>query len=186
MSDPAFATPFGLAGLLSALQPRVEASPPPPPDLDAIHAAGWQQGFAAGEAAATAATMAALAPLRQSLAAAATALEAACVVEIDRLRPLFATLVERIAATVLGIETAGNNTVLLPLVEAALASVRSDEAPVLRAHPDTLAALQPHLPVLAVAADPGLARDEFAVTGPTFIIETGLSERLADIVAGLA
>lgn len=184
MSDSACATPFGLAGLLSALQPRVEPPPPPPPppDLDAIHAAGWQQGFAAGEAAATAA----LAPLRQNLAGAATALEAACTIEIDRLRPLFVTLASDIAATVLMAETTTNDAVLLPLVEAALALVRIDEVPVLRAHPDTLAALQPHLPVLAVAADAGMARDEFAVTGPIFIIETGLSARLAEIVAGLA
>jgi flagellar biosynthesis/type III secretory pathway protein FliH len=183
MSEPAFAAPFGLAGLLTALQPRVEPPPPapPPPDLDAIHAAGWQQGFAAGEAAATEA----LAPLRGQLAGAATALTAACSIDADRLRPVFAALVNDLATAVLMAELA-NPGVLLPLVDAALAAVRPDEMPVLRAHPATLAALQPHLPVVAVAADAGLALDEFVVSGPSLLIEAGLSARLAELVAGLA
>ena len=94
-------TTMGLAGLYSAMAPRV-VEPPPPPDLDAIHAAGWQVGFAAGEAAAHAA----LAPLRANLAAAAAAIEASVQIDSDTLCPLFVTLVDRIAAAVLMAESA--------------------------------------------------------------------------------
>lgn len=184
MSDALRLAAPGLAGLLSALQPRVDPPEPapPPPDLVAIHDAGWQQGFVDGEAAATAA----LAPLRIDLGRAAAALDAACHVDVDRLRPLFVSLIEQIAKAVLMAETAASSVLLLPLVEAALAAVRPDELATLRAHPDTLAALQPHLPIVATAPDADLALDEFAVTGPTFIIETGLLSRLAQIVGGLA
>ena len=182
MADSVVLHPAGLAGLLSALQPRVEAAPPPPPDLGAIRQDGWEAGFVAGEAAATAA----LAPLRVSLAEAAAALAAATEIDVQRLRPLFAALVERIASAVLGAELSAGAQVLLPLVEAALAQVRSGEAAVLAAHPATLAALQPHLPDVAVHADLALAPGQFVVTGAEFVIDTSLSERLAAILAEVA
>ena len=171
----------GLADLYSALAPRVEA-PVPLPDLDAIHAAGWQAGFAAGEAA----TASALAPLCADLAAAAAALDAATEIDRDVLRPLFAALVGRIAAAVLMAELRAGTPVLLPLVDAALAQVHVGEVATLWAHPETLATLQPHLPHLATGADPTMAPGAFRVTGPTFVIETGIATRLADIVAALA
>ncbi|NJC07887.1 FliH/SctL family protein [Polymorphobacter fuscus] len=174
------ALPPGLAGLLSALQPRAEA--PPLPDLDAIREGGWAAGYAAGEIAATAA----LAPLRDRLAAAAAALDAAQAIDADRLRPLFAALVQQIAEAVLMAELASGASVLVPLVEAALAAVRPGEAPVLRAHPDTLAALQPYLASIATMGDTAMARDAFAVSAPDLLIDAGLSTRLATIIGGLA
>jgi flagellar biosynthesis/type III secretory pathway protein FliH len=174
-------TATGLAGLYSTMAPRAE-EPLPPPDLDAIHDAGWRAGFAAGEAAAHDR----LAPLRASLAAAATALDGATQIDRDALRPLFVTLVNRIAAAVLMAELTTGAVALLPLVELALAQVRVGEAATLCGHPDTLAALQAHLPVLTTAADAGMARDAFRITGPTFVIETGLAARLAEIVEQLA
>lgn len=168
---------IGLAGLYSALAPRVE-DPQSPPDLDAIHDAGWQAGFTAGEAAA----QHELTPLRANLAAAAVALDAAMQLDVDALRPLFATLVERIAASVLMAELTLGAATLLPLVDAALAQVRVGEAAILHAHPDTLAQLQDDLPALATAADASLAPDAFHVEGATFVIETSIAARLAEIV----
>lgn len=174
-------TALSLAELYSAIAPRVEA-PLPPPDLDAIHDAGWKAGFAAGAAT----TTSALAPLRDNLAAAAASLEAASRIDGDALRPLFVTLVDRIAAAVLTAELRGGAAALLPLVDAALAMVHVGEIATLWAHPATLATLQPHLPPLATAADPAMAPDMVRITGPTFAIETGVAGRLADIVAALA
>lgn len=184
MSDTLKLEPGGLAGLLAALRPRVEpdAPPPPEPDLDAIRNAGWAAGHAAGEAAAAAA----LAPLRLQLAAAAAALDAACTIDMDGLRPLFVAVVREVAQAVLAAEIRAGAAVLEPLVTAALGHVRIGEAPVLHAHPDTLAGLCDHLDDVAVAADPTLARDEFSVSAAGFLIEVGLSRRLAEIVERLA
>ena len=63
----------GLAGLLAAMQPRVEPVVPPV-DLAAVRAEAWDAGFVAGAAEADAG----LAPLRAQLAAAAAAVDAAC------------------------------------------------------------------------------------------------------------
>lgn len=173
----------GLAGLLSSLQPRVEVPEQAVlPDLDGIRHAGWEAGYAAGEAAATAA----LAPMRDGLAAAAKALEAACVIDADRLRPVLAALVEQVATAVLTAELDAGAAVLNPLVEAALAQVRPGETAFLRAHPVTLAVLAGHFSAVAGVGDAAMAPGEFAVTAPGFVIEAGLSARLAEIVAGLA
>jgi flagellar biosynthesis/type III secretory pathway protein FliH len=171
----------GLAGLLTSLQPRVVPDAPLP-DLDAIRAAGWQAGFAAADAAAEAR----LAPVQAQFADAAAALDAACCIDVDALRPLFIALVHEIARAVLMAELGAGATVLEPLVIAALAAVKPHEAPTLEMHPETLAALQPYLPAIATAANAAMARDAFAVTGPQFVITAGLTDRLADIVAGLA
>ncbi len=181
MATPLAPETIGLAGLLTSLHPRVPPSEAPP-DLDAIRQAGWEAGFVAGEAAAAAG----LAPLRVQLASAAAALDAACCFDVDGLRPLFVALVRDIASAVLQAELTIGGSVLAPLVDAALAAVRQGEAPVFSAHPDTLAALKPYLPDLATAADVTCARDGFCVSAPQFIIAAGLSDRLADIVAGLA
>jgi flagellar biosynthesis/type III secretory pathway protein FliH len=180
---PAHAHAAGLAGLLAALRPRAEpVDAPPPPDLDAIRAAGWDDGFTAGEAAATAA----LSPLRVQLAEAAAALDAACRIDVDALRPLFVTLIRQIAEAVLMAELGASAATLEPLVNAALTAVHAGEAPTLRAHPETLAALGPHLPDVATHADPGLARDAFSVCAPQFRIDVGLSARLAAVTGAMA
>ncbi|WP_426165115.1 FliH/SctL family protein [Sandarakinorhabdus sp. DWP1-3-1] len=171
----------GLAGLLSALQPRVEV-PVVVPDLDAVRAVAFDAGFAAGAAEADAA----LAPLRDQLAAAAAAYEAACLIEADTLRPVLAALVRRMAETVLMTELKAGAAVLLPLVEAALAAVRPGAAATLNAHPDTLAALRPHLPDIATAADPALPPGSVCVTGTEFCIAVDIGQRLDDVLAGLA
>ncbi len=174
----------GLAGLLTSLRPRivVDEPPPPPPDLEAIRQGGWDAGFAAGEAAAAAD----LAPLRGQLADAGAALDAACCIDVDLLRPLFLALVGAIASAVVQAELGAGAAVLEPLVTVALAAVRLGEAPVLSAHPETLSALTPYLPDIAVAADAALPRDGFTVSAPQFIIAANLADRLADAVAGLA
>ncbi len=174
-------TATGLADLYSTMAPRLE-EPVPPPDLDAIRDAGWQAGFAAGEAEAAER----LTPLRAGLAAAVTAIDRAMQIDPDRLRPLFAALVERIAAAVLMAELTSGARMLLPLVDAALAQVRVDEPITLCAHPDTLAGLIAHLPAMATAADADMATDAFRITGPTFVIETGVAARLAALAEQLA
>ncbi len=182
MLEPASA---GLAGLLSALQPRaaVPVPPaPPPPDPDAIRAEAWDAGFAAGEASATAA----LAPLRQRLAEAAEALEAARQIDADTLRPLLLPLVRAVAEAVLHAELSAGAGVLQPLVTAALAAVRPGEAATLCAAPETLAALQPHLPAIATRADPALGPDQIRVIGNDFVIDAGLAARLAAITGAMA
>lgn len=184
MSEAATLAPAGLASLLTALRPRVEpeVAPQPPPDLDAIRAAGWEDGFAAGEAAAAAS----LAPLRVRLGEAAAALDAACRIDIDTLRPVFVTLVTAIAEAVLAAELRTGAAVLMPLVTAALAEVRVDEAAILHAHPETLADLRDHLPDVALAADADMARDGFSISAPQFRIDAGLSARLAAITGTMA
>lgn len=184
MTDAVTLAPAGLASLLTALRPRVEpeVTPPPPPDLDAIRAAGWEDGFAAGEAAAAAG----LAPQRVRLAEAAAALDAACRIDVDTLRPLFVTLVTAIAEAVLAAELRAGAAVLLPLVTAALAQVRTGETATLHAHPETLGQLRAHLPDVAIAADAGMARDAFMVSAPQFRIDAGLSARLAEIIGDMA
>jgi flagellar biosynthesis/type III secretory pathway protein FliH len=184
MATPLAPDSIGLAGLLTSLRPRVLPSEAPvaPPDLDAIRQAGWEAGFVAGEAAATAG----LAPLREQLASAAAALDAACCINADDLRPLFTTLVHDTAGAVLQAELTVGGSLLAPLVDAALAAVRLGEAPVLSAHPDTLAALQAYLPDVATAADATCSRDGFSVSAPQFTIAASLADRLTDIVAGLA
>lgn len=184
MATPLAPETIGLAGLLTSLRPRVQPSdtPPAPPDLDGIRQAGWEAGFVAGEAAATAG----LAPLKVQLASAAAALDAACCIDVDGLRPLFTALVTNIATAVLQAELTVGGQALVPLVDAALAAVRQGEMPVLSGHPDTLAALKPYLPDVATAADATCSSDGFCVSAPQFMIAASLSGRLADIVAGLA
>jgi flagellar biosynthesis/type III secretory pathway protein FliH len=182
MSDTTALRPSGLAGLLSAMQPRPPETPAPPPDLDAIRDDGWHAGFAAGQASANAE----LAPLRLYLAEAAAALHAACQIDGDALRPLLITVIRDIAEAVVMGELSADPQLLTRLVDAALALVRPGEAVTLRAHPATLALLRPHLPDLATIEDPGLAPDCFAISGTDFVIETGLSARLAEIMGAVA
>ena len=162
----------GLAGLLSALQPVAEM----PLDLEAIRAGGWADGFAAGEARAEAG----LVPMRERMAAAVEGLEAACRVDVDRVRPVVLGLVRRLVEAVVQRELSLNDSVMDRLVESALEAVRPGEGAVLRGHPVTLAGLG----VLAIAteADAGMALDAVVVTGADFVIEVGLSARLAEIM----
>ena len=171
----------GLAWLLSAMQPRAPEAAPPP-DLDAIRTEGWEAGFAAGEASAEAA----LAPLRLYLAEAAAALHAACAIDRDALRPLLLILVRQLAEAVLLAELRADPAVLAALVTAGLAAVRPAEAATLRCHPDTLAALRPHLPDVAVAVDPGLPRDGFVIAGTDFVIDAALPARLDAVLEAMA
>ena len=75
----------GLVGLLAAMRPRVEIVEAGP-DLAAVQAQAWDAGFAAG----CLHGEAELVPLRLALAEAAAALRAACVVDVDALRPVVA------------------------------------------------------------------------------------------------
>ena len=106
-------------------------------------------------------------------------------IDSDTLRPLFVTLVDRIAAAVLMAELTVGSAALMPLVDAALTHVSVGEAARLHAHPDTLAGLAGHLPALATIADPAMAPDAFQLTGAHFVIETGIAARLAEIVEAM-
>lgn len=170
-----------LLGLLAAMAPR-GAEPVVPIDLEAVQAAAFADGVAAGRAAAAAE----MAPAERRLAAAAAALEAACTIDGDALRPLVADVTGRIAEAVIMAEFARDPAVMARLVDAALAMVRPGEAATLRAHPATLAALAGHLHGVVTAADAALAADEIIVSGPEFVIETGLAARLAEIMEAMA
>jgi flagellar assembly protein FliH len=169
----------GLAGLLHTLQPGPAVAPGP--DIEAIRAEAFAEGHAAGEAAA----MASVAPQRMALAEAAAALNAACRIEVDSLRPLLVALVRQVAEAVLTTELR-HPEVLAPLVTAALAAVRPGEAAALRAHPDTLAMLKAHAPDLALKPDVALPPGHFAVSGTEFVIEADLAARLAAALEELA
>ena len=170
-----------MAGLLDALQPRVEA-PLPPPDLEAIRAEAHALGHTAGLAEGRASEHAALAPLKAQLAAACEALCAAAVVDAETLRAPLAALVRHLAEAVLLAELRRDPAVLLALAEAALAAVVPGQAATLAAHPDTLAVLGPLLPGITTAPDPALAPDHIIVSGADFMIDTSLAARLADIL----
>jgi flagellar biosynthesis/type III secretory pathway protein FliH len=180
MSETILRPAAGLAGLLGALQPRVE---PPllPPDLDAIRAVGFAEGLAEG----TTTERAALAPLHAQLAAACAALAAATVIDAEALRPLLVAVVRQLAEAVLAVELRQNPAVLEALAAAALAAIVPGQAATLAAHPDTLAALLPLLPVAApicALPDPALGTDRIIVSGPDFIIDTSLATRLSDLL----
>jgi flagellar biosynthesis/type III secretory pathway protein FliH len=169
----------GLADLLAALQPRSAAEAAPGPDLDALHEAAWNAGFAAGNAAEVAES----APLRGQLVAAAAALELACRIDPDTLRPVLADLVRSVAEAVLLAELDAGGQVLLPLLDAALATIRPSEPATLRGHPATLAGLAAQLPGMVLTEDASLPADGFVVTGPDFIIDVNLRARLLEITA---
>lgn len=166
----------GLAGLLSALQPRAVPLVPSI-NVEAERHAAFADSVAAGVAQAEAE----LAPLRGQMTAAVAALEAACLVDVDKLRPVFVDIVQQLSEAVLLAELAHGTKVLMPLVEAALAAVRPGEVATLHGHPATLAALAPHLPGVALAGDESMAMDGFRVTGTDFIIDTSLRARLTEI-----
>jgi flagellar biosynthesis/type III secretory pathway protein FliH len=169
----------GLAGLLSTLQPGPSA---PPVDLEAIRAQGFADGFAAGEAAAAAG----VAPLRLHLAEAAAALNEACRIDPDSLRPVLMALVRQVAEAVLAAELQRGAAALEPLMTTALAALRPGDAATLHAHPDTLAMLRAHAPDLHLAPDPAMPPGSFAVSGTDFVIDAGLSGRLDAVLASLA
>jgi flagellar biosynthesis/type III secretory pathway protein FliH len=180
MSKPVTLQPAnGLAGLLSTLQPQAA---PAPLDVDAIRAEGFADGFAAGEAAAAAG----VAPLRLHLAEAAAALNEACRIDPDSLRPLLMTLVRQVAEAVLAAELQAGVAALEPLITTAIAAVRPGEAATLHAHPDTLAMLRAHAPELHLAPDLEMQPGSFAVSGTDFVIDAGLSARLDAVLASLA
>jgi flagellar biosynthesis/type III secretory pathway protein FliH len=180
MSETVLRPAAGLAGLLGALQPRVGPLLPPP-DLDAIRAAGFADGLAEGAAT----ERAALAPLHAQLAAACDALAAAAVIDAEALRPLLVTVVRQLAEAVLAAELRHDPAVLEALATAALAAIVPGQAATLAAHPDTLAVLVPLLPAAAPVRpepDPALAADRIIVSGPDFIIDTSLATRLSDLL----
>ena len=144
-------------------------------EIEAFREEAWNQGFAAGYSRADAE----LAPLRLQLAAAAGALNRACSIDPDGLRPVLTGLVRQVAEAVLGAELRGGAKVLLPLVEAALAAVRLGEAAVLRGHPAVVAGLELDM---AVEGDESLAMDGFVVSGMDFIVDVSLAARLDEIM----
>lgn len=175
------AAKLGLAGLLAAMAPPAVESVPEV-DLDGLHDRAWQAGFAAGAAQAETE----LAPLRLTLVEAAAAFTQACTIAVDPLRPLLMEVVRRIAETVVMAELRLDPTVLLRVIEAALAMVRPGESAALRVHPGMVERLRNWVPDVAIEADPAMAEDGFAVIGGDFVIEAGLATRLNDVMAALA
>lgn len=173
-----------LALLLDRLQPVVPAPEVTEPACDP--AAIRAEAFAAGEAAGRAAAEAALLPLHADLEAAAAAFRNAAVIDGAALRPLLAALVRAVAEAVLASELAMRDDALLALAQAAFAAVMPDEAPLLTAHPDTLARLGPHLPPVAIRPDSGMPAGAVCVSGPTFRIDADIATRLAQSLEGLA
>jgi flagellar assembly protein FliH len=171
----------GLAAMLASMRPRVP-EPAPVVDVEGVRAAALAEGEATGAARAEAE----LAPLRLALAQAAEALRAAAVIDVDALRPVVAGVIRGICEAVVMAELRLDPSVLLRLIEAALAMVRPGEVATLRVHPVMLERLRPYLPEMEVAADPALAGDEFAVSGGDFVIEAGLAARLDEIMEGVA
>jgi flagellar biosynthesis/type III secretory pathway protein FliH len=166
--------------LASMLPPVAEVAPAV--DIEALRATA----FADGEAAGAARAEAELAPLRLALAEAAEALRAAMVIDVDGLRPVLAGVIKGICEAVVRAELRIDPSVLLRLIEAALAMVRPSEAATLRVHPLMLERLRAWLPEIDVAADAALAGDEFTVSGGDFVIEAGLAARLDEIMEGVA
>jgi flagellar biosynthesis/type III secretory pathway protein FliH len=171
----------GLAAMLASMLPPVPKVAPAV-DIAAERAAA----FADGEAAGVARAEAELAPLRLALAEAAEALRVAMVIDVDGLRPVLAEVVKAVAEAVVMAELRIDPSVLLRLIEAALAMVRPGEAVVLSVHPLMLERLRVWLPEIDVAADAALAGDAFAVSGGDFVIEAGLAARLDEIIEGVA
>lgn len=167
----------GLAGLLSALQPRPEAEAPAI-DIDALCAAAFADGLADGRGM----VEAELLPLRGQVGAAVAAFEAACQVDVTALRPLVSELVRQLAEAVLLAELGRGAAVLMPLVEAGLAAVRPGAAATLHGHPATLTAIAAVLADVAVLADESLGLDEFRVSGADFIVDVSLRSRLNEII----
>ena len=182
----------GLAGLLAALQPsRPEPAPAPMPEADPValraaedealaamaHAKGLAEGRAEAEAA--------LAPVIAGLNAAASAFEAACKIDPDRLRAPLAVLVRTLCERVLMAELSATPAAMLPLVEAGLASLRPAEPALLRASPALVALLNDHaadaLAHVQIEADPQMA-DMVELSGPDFVICLSLMQRLDDIL----
>jgi flagellar biosynthesis/type III secretory pathway protein FliH len=94
-------------------------------------------------------------------------------------------VVRQLAEAVLAVELRQNPAVLEALAAAALAAIVPGQAATLAAHPDTLAALLPLLPVAApicALPDPTLGTDRIIVSGPDFIIDTSLATRLSDLL----
>jgi flagellar biosynthesis/type III secretory pathway protein FliH len=176
------AAKLGLAGLLAAMAPPAPAPPAPEIDLEILHDDAWKQGFEAGSLHAEAE----LAPLRLALAHATAAFTTACTIAADPLRPVLMQMVRQIAEAVVMAELRIDPSVLLRLIDAALAMLRPAETAALRVHPFMVDRLRDYLPAIAIQADPAVAEDAFVVAGADFVIESGLAARLADIMAEIA
>lgn len=171
----------GLAAMLASMLPRM-ADVAAVVDIEAERAVAFAEGEAAGAARAEAE----LAPLRLALAESAEALRAAAVIDVDALRPVLAGVIKAVAEAVVMAELRLDPSVVLRLIEAALALVRPGEVATLKVHPVMLERLRPYLPEMDVAADAALAMDQFTVSGGDFVIEAGLAARLAEIMEGVA
>ncbi len=187
----------GLAGLLTTLRPGTAsqtATATPAMDeaerraiSEAAFARGLAEGRAEGLAEGLAEAEAALQPRLAAMEAALLAFEQAMAIDPERLRPLLAGLVRSVAERVLAAELSGAGPVLLmPLVAEALETLGPVEAPVLRAHPDTLAALGAALEGrMESLADPKMPVCSFVIEGPAFQIGADLGRRLDQIMAQL-
>ncbi|WP_439533093.1 hypothetical protein [Polymorphobacter sp.] len=191
------ASRHGLAGLLAALQPQPpvpEVVPAPEPAHDpaviraaedaALRATAHAHGLAEGRAEAEAA----LEPVLARLQAAAAAFEAACRIDADALRAPLVALIRGLCERVLATELAACSAILRPLVEVALAQLRPGEPAVLRAAPEVIATLNDHaadvLAGLQLEAEPEMA-DAVELSGPDFIVEVSLRDRLDAVIAAL-
>ena len=176
---PGLAPSPGLSRLFAVLHgaplPSADREPDPAAGLAAAYAEGLREGQRQAEGG--------LRPVRERLAAAAAALDAAAVINADMLRPMFVDLVHRLCAAVLLAELKLSNAALEPLVDAALAAA-GPRAARLRLHPDAIGDIVPP-PGVAIEADAGMAIDAVAVDGPAFALETSLADRLAELVAAL-
>lgn len=163
-----------LSSLWSAMTPRTRPLAPPPPDVGAIAAAAEAQGYARGRDDAEAA----LVPERAALRAAVAALDAACAIDPEALRPAFVDLVTRIAEAVIGAELKLSLDAVARLVDAGLASIETAGEAAVYVSPD-------HAARLGAVADPDLAPGEVRIETPHHVVAASLAARLAAVVADL-
>lgn len=164
----------GLTSLYAAMMPPALCLPVI--DVDAIAAAAYRDGLAAGAAEAANA----LASERTLLDAARAAFETAMVVDSTALRGVFVTLIRSLASAVIRAELRLSPIVMAQLVDAALAAVVSEAEAVIRVHPDDACHLD-----AAVISDPTLARGSVVIDAVQFIITDSLDARLAALIEEL-
>ncbi|WP_448586539.1 FliH/SctL family protein [Thermaurantiacus sp.] len=168
-----------LRALLGLAEPP---SSPPPPDPEAIFAAGHAEGRAAAEAEAATRIAALEADHARALAAAEARAEALLAAAAEEL----AHLALAVARTVLGAEPSPRADVLARLLADLLAAVPSEARAELFAHPDALAALAPHVPeAWVLRGDPSLSPHALRAELAEGAVRASLDRRLAQLASAL-
>jgi flagellar biosynthesis/type III secretory pathway protein FliH len=158
------------------------AEPPPPPDLDAIFAAGRAEGHAAAREEAEAR----IAALEAAHARALAAQEAAAAALIEATARELAHLGLAIARAALAAEPAARPDALAQRMAELLAAVPAEATATLRAHPEALAALAPLVPAgWALKGDPTLGATSVVADLADGAVRASLERRLSGVASEL-